>query len=252
MTYHFGGSNHGKSRGLPAPSGNGAAVHRPDPGLPPAVPFRWYILYTAPRFEEKVAARLGKEGLGTYLPMASDWRWPSPLAKKRGKKRERVERVLLPRYLFVSLPFCEHRTPFGVVTAVDGALSFVSNAHGPLEVRGEAVEEIKRREARGEFNRTRLHRLRNRAFVTPRWVRAGAEVEIQGGALASFVGKIIAVLPQERVEIETFLFGTARKAVVDIDQIAEIGYLSRQIEANCAARVEHGPVESPGRAAMSA
>lgn len=69
----------------------------------PVEPTTWCIVWTHPSVEERVARNLERIGFSTFLPMHVKWReLPRRICEKTKRpRRERVERPLMPRYLFV-------------------------------------------------------------------------------------------------------------------------------------------------------
>lgn len=154
--------------------------------------------------------------------MVTEWCWGSRLAKRREEKRRRVQKPLLPRYVFISMPVAHDQTPFGVVGAINGVLEFVGSQNGPVIVGDQVVELLKERETHGEFDRTRTHRLAKREIVTPKWVMPGAKVMIKDWPLELFAASIHRILRHDRVEIEGGVFGRATKMIVNIDEIKQL------------------------------
>lgn len=81
--------------------------------------------------------------------MVTEWCWGSRLAKRREEKRRRVQKPLLPRYVFISMPVAHDQTPFGVVGAINGVLEFVGSQNGPVIVGDQVVELLKERRLTG-------------------------------------------------------------------------------------------------------
>lgn len=190
---------------------------------------KWFVVYTNPKCEAKAAEGMRAKSFDAYVPISAEWRWPSPIAKKRGAKRSRVEKPLLTRYVFVRMPVFDRRAPFGAVRAIDGVREFVGTPDGPLVILDGLIEALRDREAIGEFDKTATHKLHGREVVTPKWVDVGREVVIKDGALGGFFAIIQKILPQERIEVQAYVFGRASRVTLDIAQVREPRYIPNQI-----------------------
>lgn len=60
----------------------------------------WYVLVVAPQAEAKVVDLIRRLGGDAYCPMETVWR---TFSRNRVRKRELVQRALMPRYVFVEL-----------------------------------------------------------------------------------------------------------------------------------------------------
>ena len=94
----------------------------------------WYVLYTMPQHEKKVAAYLDQKGIVNYLPLA---------ARKR-KWSDRIKIVqfpLFPGYIFVHLLWSRDH-----ISALQhsGALSFVRQQERPAVMSAEEIENLRR------------------------------------------------------------------------------------------------------------
>ncbi|HEY9168434.1 MAG TPA: UpxY family transcription antiterminator [Lutibacter sp.] len=56
----------------------------------------WYVIYTKPKYEKKVADRLEKSGIEVYCPMVTQ-------IKQWSDRKKKVETPLIPSYVFVNI-----------------------------------------------------------------------------------------------------------------------------------------------------
>jgi transcription antitermination factor NusG len=56
----------------------------------------WYVIYTKPKWEKKVANRLQKSGIAVYCPMVTQ-------IKQWSDRKKNVEIPLIPSYVFVNI-----------------------------------------------------------------------------------------------------------------------------------------------------
>ncbi|MGV8947008.1 MAG: UpxY family transcription antiterminator [Lutibacter sp.] len=56
----------------------------------------WYVIYTKPKWEKKVADRLQKSGITVYCPMVTQ-------IKQWSDRKKKVETPLIPSYVFVNI-----------------------------------------------------------------------------------------------------------------------------------------------------
>ena len=74
----------------------------------------WYLIYTKPRNEKKVAERLEKEGYTVYCPLVKSLR-------KWSDRKKKVQIPLFTSYVFIYMEEREHET----VTRDPGVLFFI-------------------------------------------------------------------------------------------------------------------------------
>jgi transcription termination/antitermination protein NusG len=130
---------------------------------------KWYVMYTAPRAEKKVAQRLKENGLEVYLPMVEEIRQWSDRKKK-------VERALFNGYLFVKTT----KDKLWESLQVQGAVKFVNFSGNHATVRDEEIATIQRLLATGVS-----------VEVDSSEIGEGEKVKILGGPMEGFEGECV-------------------------------------------------------------
>lgn len=94
---------------------------------------QWYVIYTKPRNEKKVALELIKKGIEAYCPVKIEIRqWTD--------RKKKIEKPLFSSYCFV----CIEETQRYDVLEVYGVSRFVYWLGKPAVVKDKEIEEIKR------------------------------------------------------------------------------------------------------------
>ena len=106
---------------------------------------RWYVAYTKVRSEVRAQNALREAGLKTYLPQTT-------VIIRHARKREKVQRPLFPRYLFVELNEAEPQ--FFKVRACKDIECLVGVTGTPRSIHGRFVYDLQQAEAAGEFDQT--------------------------------------------------------------------------------------------------
>ena len=94
---------------------------------------KWYILYTMPQHEKKVATLFQKKGWDYYLP----------LVKRKRQWSDRVKIVefpLFPGYIFTHINWFTQRVP---ILEFPGALQYVRKEGAPAVMPDEQIENLK-------------------------------------------------------------------------------------------------------------
>lgn len=129
----------------------------------------WFVMYTAPRAEKKVAQRLEEHNIEVYLPMIEEVRQWSDRKKK-------VQRPLFNGYLFVKTT----RDRLWESLQTQGAVKFVNFSGEHAIVREEEINAIKRIVTTGVA-----------VEVESTEIAEGQQVRILGGPLQGFEGECI-------------------------------------------------------------
>ncbi|GAA4753173.1 UpxY family transcription antiterminator [Flavisolibacter ginsenosidimutans] len=142
----------------------------------------WYVVYTRPRWEKKVARLLDEKGVEAYCPLNKVYRQWSD-------RRKLVQEPLFKGYVFVHLED-EHKWD---VKKIDGILNFVYWNGKPAVVRDEEIETIKK--FLSEFSDVEVEDLKL-AVQTP--------VRIKRGILMNYQGIVVEVMGNKaKVKIES-------------------------------------------------
>ncbi len=93
---------------------------------------KWYALYTKPRWEKKIDARLLKKGIDSWCPLQK-------VERQWSDRKKVVEDPLFKSYVFVRIDTSERSN----VLMTDGVLNFVYYLGKPAIIKDEEVNNIK-------------------------------------------------------------------------------------------------------------
>lgn len=93
----------------------------------------WYVIYTKPKWEKKVAERLTEIGIECYCPLVTK-------IKQWSDRKKKVEMPLFNSYVFVQLPDSERNSVFEIA----GVVRYLFWLGKPAVVRDEEIEIIKK------------------------------------------------------------------------------------------------------------
>jgi transcriptional antiterminator NusG len=130
---------------------------------------RWFVMYTAPRAEKKVAERLSEKGIEVYLPMIDQIRQWSDRKKK-------VRVPLFNGYLFVNIT----KDRLWEALQVSGAVKFVNFSGEHATVPQTEIDTIRRIIETGVA-----------VEVNTDPIEKGEMVKILGGPLQGFEGECV-------------------------------------------------------------
>jgi transcription antitermination factor NusG len=152
----------------------------------------WYVVYTRPRWEKKVALLMQEKGMEHYCPL-------NKVQKQWSDRKKVVLEPLFKGYVFVS----SDRASKNEVLQVDGVLNFVHWLGKPAIVKESEIQTIKK------F----LHEFVD-VEVTSNTVSEKDHVIIRNGVLMNYKGIVIEVKGKKaRVRIESM--GLQLSAVFD-------------------------------------
>lgn len=144
--------------------------------LPKQDPFKeqketksWYVLYTKPRHEKKLAERLLSEGWTVYCPTKN-------VIKQWSDRKKVVEEPLFPSFIFIQCRDQDRNQVFQNASAV----RYLYWLGQPAEVRAEEIQSI--RHWMGEVN----HQSDNIECIS-----IGSNVRLDAGPLMGRKGKIV-------------------------------------------------------------
>lgn len=92
----------------------------------------WYVVYTKPKWEKKVAEKLNQIGIECYCPLIVQM-------KQWSDRKKKVEVPLFNSYVFVQLPEMDRNTVF----KVPGVVRYLFWLGKPAIVRDEEIKVIK-------------------------------------------------------------------------------------------------------------
>ena len=93
----------------------------------------WYVVYTKPKWEKKVAEKLAQAGIECYCPLITQ-------IKQWSDRKKKIEVPLFNSYVFVQLPEADRNTVF----AVPGVVRYLFWLGKPAIVRDEEINVIKK------------------------------------------------------------------------------------------------------------
>ncbi len=93
---------------------------------------KWFVIYTKPNFEIKVAEGINSIGLNAYCPVYTE-------IKQYSDRKKKVTKPLLKSYVLVQLTDTDRTKVF----SIPGALRYVFWLGKPAEVRAEEIEILK-------------------------------------------------------------------------------------------------------------
>lgn len=178
---------------------------------------KWFLVYTAPRAEEKAKKALEDAGCKTF--------WPSVHVVITAPRRKQVEHDTgtFPRYLFVSgMPFLERQIdrvqedrtvvtingrPVDDIRDIDGVQEVVSNSAGWLRVPNAAIASIAGYQARKEDPRP-VSRL-----------KAGDKARVITGPFMSFQATVVEAIGLQEAKVLIDIFGGMVPVTMGIAQL---------------------------------
>ena len=128
----------------------------------------WYVLYTKPRHEKKLAERLQAEGWAVYCPLKKT-------TKQWSDRKKVVEEALFPSFIFIQCQEQERHQVFVHASAV----RYLYWLRKPAIVRSEEIDSI--RQWMGEVNH---------ASITVESIPVGSKVRLGAGPLMCQIGKV--------------------------------------------------------------
>jgi len=128
----------------------------------------WYVLYTKPRHEKKLAERLRSEGWTVYCPLRKT-------TKQWSDRKKVVEEALFPSFIFIQ---CEAHVRDQVFVHAS-AVRYLYWLRKPAVVRAEEIASI--RHWMGEVDHS---------FVTIESIPVGSKVRLGAGPLMGTLGKV--------------------------------------------------------------
>jgi transcription antitermination factor NusG len=132
----------------------------------------WLAIYTKPRFEKKVAERIGSKGLEVYCPL-------NKVRKKWSDRYKVVEEPLFKSYVFVKVKEEDQIR----IRLTDGVVNFIYSEGKPAVIREEEINVIRR--FLREYTDVRL---------SPLPIEKGTRVRVTSGVLMDREGIVVDVL----------------------------------------------------------
>jgi transcription antitermination factor NusG len=145
---------------------------------------KWYAIYTRPRAEKLVFARLVEEGIETFLPLQKTY-------KMWSDRKKLVEKPLLSSYIFVKT----NKKNYPRVYKITGVVKFVSFEGQPVSIPQNQIDNLRL-----------LINSDAEIEVTSERFAQGDNVEVINGSLIGLTGELIKI-------------GTKNRVVVRIDRL---------------------------------
>ena len=163
---------------------------------------KWYVVYTKPRWEKKVASLLTDKGVENYCPL-------NRVSKKWSDRKKVVLEPLFKGYVFVALAI----TNKWEVKNTEGILNFVHWNGKPATVKEKEINIIKR--FLQEFDDI---------IVSNSRLSPSDEVEIKQGLLMNFKGIVLEVTGN-RAKVKIEGMGLTLTAIFDKKNLEKISLI---------------------------
>ena len=152
---------------------------------------KWFVLYTKPNFEIKVADGINAHGINAYCPTFTQ-------IKQYSDRKKKVQTPLLPSYVLVQLSEQDRPNVF----SIPGVVRYLFWLGKPAVVQEEEIE-LLRNNLKGVFDDAKISKL-----------SIGKEFTIPSGPLKGQTGRVLDVLKNKlRLELPSLgLFVTLSKA----------------------------------------
>ena len=152
---------------------------------------KWFVLYTKPNFEIKVADGINAHGINAYCPTFTQ-------IKQYSDRKKKVQKPLLPSYVLVQLSEQDRPNVF----SIPGVVRYLFWLGKPAVVQEEEIE-LLRNNLKGVFDDAKISKL-----------SIGKEYTIPSGPLKGQTGTVLDVLKNKlRLELPSLgLFVTLSKA----------------------------------------
>jgi len=123
----------------------------------------WYVVYTKPKWEKKVADKLSQLGIETYCPLITQ-------VKQWSDRKKKIEVPLFNSYVFVQLSDSERNSVFQVA----GVVRYLFWLGKPAVVKDQEIEIIKK-----------SLKAPNISDVTVSAIQVGDKIKLESGAFSN-------------------------------------------------------------------
>ena len=163
----------------------------------------WYALMVSSGSEEKISTKIGDQA---YYPKRQTW-----VRKRKGNKREKAYKPLIPGYIFLDVLPGE-RLPYNQLEYERNIYGLVSIGGKPLTVSEREIEWLKTQERDGAYDETAKQRLS--AIL-------GREYRVASGTFSGFRAKVTG-LSNETVSLDLVGFPYPVKiSLAEFDKIRQ-------------------------------
>src|SRR5450432_1991970 len=161
---------------------------------------KWYVVYTRPRWEKKVADLLGRKKIEFYCPL-------NKVQKQWSDRKKIVEEPLFCSYIFVNIDDAEQLP----VRTTEGIINFVYWLGKPAVIRNEEIKVI--RDFVNSYKTVRLEKTT---------VNLNDTVRIIAGPLITQKGQVVSV-KNKTVKVILPSLGYMMHAEIEISNIELVG-----------------------------
>ncbi|HVI48349.1 MAG TPA: UpxY family transcription antiterminator [Chitinophaga sp.] len=163
----------------------------------------WYVVYTRPRHEKKVAHQLSETDIGYFLPTTRELRiWKD--------RKKFIDTPLFPSYVFIYLQTMEE---YYSVLTLDGVLYYVRSGKEVAKVSEDIINSI--RLIMSEIDRGDIE-------ISDRYFRPGRQVLIKDGALNGLAGEVVEVQGEQKILVRVNLLKTNILVTVPCEYVTAI------------------------------
>jgi len=159
----------------------------------------WYVVYTRPRWEKKVASVFNERGMEHYCPM-------NKVMKQWSDRKKVVLEPLFKGYVFINLDE-QHKWD---VKNIDGVLNFVYWLGKPAKVKAEEINII--RKFLDEFDSVE---------VQETGITAHDQVKVKQGILMDYKGIVLEV-SGNRAKVKIQSLGIELSAIFEISNLKKL------------------------------
>ncbi|MBC9913409.1 transcription termination/antitermination protein NusG [Chitinophaga varians] len=159
----------------------------------------WYLLYTRPNREKKVALHLDKRNVEFYLPIVK-------ITKKWSDRKKTIEAPLFPSYVFTYLQ--SNRDYFDAL-GIEGAVQYVRIGKQIVRVDDTVVSNLKI-----------LLNSREELSVSQQYISAGEILHITEGPLAGLECEVVKYNGKDKIMVRVHLLNRAVLADLPLSYLA--------------------------------
>lgn len=160
---------------------------------------KWFVLFTRPRYEKKIAQEISLMDYEHYLPLRTTLR-------KWSDRTKRIQEPLFPNYLFVKISMQEKYK----VLSADGVVKFVSCAGRPVPISEMEIVKIKRIESA------------DHDIAVERFSSIGEKVKVTEGIFAGLEGELIRAPQGSRLLIKLHMINYAISVEMHTSHVQKI------------------------------
>ncbi len=169
-------------------------------------PTAWFCVYTAPKVEEVVGAKLEDGGFDAYVATGRQIR--KKRVRNKGWRPIEVRRPVFPRYVFVG--FSDGRPNWMKVRAVNGVQAVVCEGNTPLRIEQNDIDDMRMAQDIGGFDWDYREPMSAKFHV-----ETNDHVQITTGALSGYSARVLKTPTSHKVRVVPDIFPT-RTVLVDV------------------------------------